>query len=202
MDNFYTYYKEFALEWFNNLDFDSQKEILLEFFEDVPDDLTTYAEVFNSIPGDTLYKTRFNKQDAFYVFHINQWEEGEAWMYALNSVLAYDFWNPTSSQQIFVYFNEIIARDASGYSDDPKSYFMNISANGIACNPNEFMYQDRCNEYYEENSACLMQYFEHIQLELGCDIDNHDKVPFKMFVCWTTYIFYVEEIAKCLFDEF
>lgn len=87
---------------------------------------------------------------------------------------------------------------------NPINFFKDLQHGGCVSGMiGMFIYHNDCKRFYIEHIDDMESFVEDLEDEIGCDIQNRQKLPHYTFICWVCYEELAHKIASGLWnDEF
>lgn len=199
-------FQEYVTDWFH--EFVEQHEDNTEWCEDLfqqldynkdehlDEDETCYDFLMAMSDADEIYEALFGcNAKATFVDDLPDTEDFLTTMFkevGRYYMKEYDF-----AEELF----EDMAGESEGYVT-PIGFFEDLECGGCASGMiGMFIYNADCKKFYVDHIDSMEDYFAELEGDMGCPIENKNKLPHYTFICWLCYEELAHNIAKDLWPD-
>lgn len=201
-------FKEYVLDWFHQLveEHYTDKEWQRDLFHQL-----SYNEAEHLDDGESIYDFLLAMSDENFVYealfgynakvkNLDDLPDTESFLKGM--------FKEVGDQYIKDYdFAEELLEDMAGQCLDytnPINFFKDLQYGGCVSGMiGIFIYHNDCKRFYIEHIDGMESFVEDLEDEIGCDIQNRQKLPHYTFICWVCYEELAHKIASELWnDEF
>lgn len=204
-----TTFKEYVLDWFHQLvkDHSTDENWLCNLFTQLGYDETEYPEeegqsiydfLMEMSDGDEIYEAVFGRGAK--VKCLDDLPDTESFLV--------DMFRHVGLQYVHKYGFAVELLDDMAWQcldyTNPINFFKDLQHGGCVSGMiGMFVYHNDCKRFYIEHIDDMESFVEDLEDEIGCGIQNRQKLPHYTFICWVCYEELAHKIASELWnDEF